>query len=138
MHRIIVFTLLVLLLVACQNNDTPPAETIPETTTSQDSSETVAVPPQAEPATATPDPTQIPPTFTPESMTHGGHIYVVGGYTGETIAHTVQRGDTLAKLCAIYGVPIKDIARLNRIRNWNHIKVGETLQIPVLKEASES
>jgi LysM repeat protein len=49
---------------------------------------------------------------------------------GETI-YVVQRGDTLAKIAARYGVTVKQIADLNNIANPNTILPNQKLRIPV-------
>ena len=49
---------------------------------------------------------------------------------GETI-YVVQRGDTLAKIAAKYGVTVKQIVDLNSIANPNLISAGQKLRIPV-------
>lgn len=47
------------------------------------------------------------------------------GYT-----HVVQRGETLAKIAAQYGVTVQDIVAANDIANPNVIAVGKSLFIP--------
>jgi LysM repeat protein len=51
------------------------------------------------------------------------------GYAG-TYTVTVERGNTLSGIAAAKGVPIAEFARLNGIKNWNHVKVGQKLTIP--------
>lgn len=46
------------------------------------------------------------------------------------IHYTVQRGDTLSKIAARYGVTVSAIARANHITNVNRIYVGQHLVIP--------
>jgi LysM repeat protein len=48
---------------------------------------------------------------------------------GET-TYVIQRGDTLAKIAARYGVTVKQITDLNGIKNPNMIVVGQKLRIP--------
>ncbi len=54
---------------------------------------------------------------------------------GETI-YVVQRGDTLAKIAAKYGVTVKQIVDLNSIANPNLISTGQKLRIPVAAGAA--
>jgi len=46
-------------------------------------------------------------------------------------AHLVRRGDTLARLSRLYGVPGTEIAKLNSLKSAKRLKVGRTLLIPV-------
>ncbi len=52
---------------------------------------------------------------------------------GETnhIIYTIKRGDTLSKIARKFKVSIKEIVRLNDIRNPNLIYAGETLRIEI-------
>ncbi|MGC8782224.1 MAG: LysM peptidoglycan-binding domain-containing protein, partial [Anaerolineae bacterium] len=54
--------------------------------------------------------------------------------TGETI-HVVERGETLAKIAARYGVTAQQIADLNGITNPNLIYAGQKLRIPAAAPA---
>jgi membrane-bound lytic murein transglycosylase D len=45
--------------------------------------------------------------------------------------HTVQKGESLGKIAAQYGVSVSDLTRFNRITNPNRIYVGTELVIPV-------
>lgn len=54
---------------------------------------------------------------------------------GETI-YVVQRGDTLAKIAAKYGVTVKQLVDLNSIANPNLISTGQKLRIPVAAGAA--
>ncbi|MDQ1300315.1 MAG: peptidoglycan-N-acetylglucosamine deacetylase [Chloroflexota bacterium] len=54
---------------------------------------------------------------------------------GETI-YIVQRGDTLAKIAAKYGVTVKQIVDLNSITNPNLISTGQKLRIPAAAGAA--
>ena len=49
---------------------------------------------------------------------------------GCTTMHTVQRGDTLARIAWRYGTTVQAIASANGIWNPNHIFVGQVLVIP--------
>lgn len=49
------------------------------------------------------------------------------------IYHIVGSGQTLYRISQTYGVDIKEIARLNNIKNPNYIGVGESLFIPHAK-----
>jgi membrane-bound lytic murein transglycosylase D len=44
--------------------------------------------------------------------------------------YRVQTGDTLATLAVRYGVPIEQLARLNRMRTSAPLKVGRTISVP--------
>jgi membrane-bound lytic murein transglycosylase D len=44
--------------------------------------------------------------------------------------YRVQSGDTLASLADHYGVPIEQLAQLNRIRTSAHLKPGRTISVP--------
>lgn len=50
--------------------------------------------------------------------------------TGGETTYVVQRGDTLARIAARYGVTTKQIADLNGITNPNLIITGQKLRIP--------
>ncbi len=119
MRKYLVFILLLALVtVACsqlQNNaDSGGTETAQETA--------VEEAPRVE-VTATPT---LPPTYTPEPMGRGGHIFPVSTRT----IHIVQAGETMGQIAAIYGVDTKFLADSNRIYNYNLIYVGQVLYIP--------
>ena len=57
------------------------------------------------------------------------------GSSGETI-YEVQRGDTLSKIAARFGVTTKQITDLNGIKNPNLIMPGQKLKIPGTKSAA--
>lgn len=46
-------------------------------------------------------------------------------------AHQMRRGDTVAKLTKLYGVPTKEILKLNHLSSANEIHQGKTVLIPV-------
>jgi len=75
-----------------------------------------------------------PPTPAPVATNTptGGQPAPAGG---ETI-YVVQRGDTLAKIAAKYGVTVKQIVDLNSIANPNLISTGQKLRIPVAAGAA--
>ncbi len=108
---ITVLLLAVFLLAACnQDNGTEegPTEVVVEPT-----------------STATPTPT-LPATYTPVPMGHAGHLYPV-----ETRAvHVVQPGETLGGIANMYGTTVRDLARTNRIINYDLIEVGDVLFVP--------
>lgn len=134
MRKIIILALLMVLLAACSQ--------LQGGTTSGESEQPPDGVGTAPTATATPTivPTPtIPATFTPAPMVHNGHLYVVGGFSsGEYVVHQVSYGETLAILCEIYDVSVEQIARVNKLRNWNHIYVGQELRIPVPVSTDES
>ena len=130
MRKIIILALLLLLLAACQDNGDSSSNNNNRgnNTTTEQTEDGIAAQdsPRVE---TTPDP-GLPATYTPEPMIHSGHLYAVGGF-GTRVIHVVQPGDTLAKLCARYGVSVEDIARANRLSNWDHIEVGMALVVPL-------
>ncbi|MCB8945045.1 MAG: LysM peptidoglycan-binding domain-containing protein [Ardenticatenaceae bacterium] len=134
MRKIIIAVLFLLLLLAACSDDGPSA--LPGFNDDGNGENDSAVASENVPRAEAPTPTMLPPTFTPAPMDHEGHLYLVGNYSGTRIIHIVQPGDTLAKLCDRYGVPISDLARINNIRNINHIEVGDSLIIPLPREDS--
>ncbi len=44
--------------------------------------------------------------------------------------HTVRAGETLSEIGVLYGVPFREIARLNNIPNPDKILIGQQLRIP--------
>lgn len=141
MRKLFILTSLMLLLVACgqQQTSSPDVSPSPEMTEGTLEEE----PPRVEEPEATPDP-GLPATYTPAPMLHGGHLYLVGGggiygsggsggsiIGGTRVIHLVQPGDTLGLLCNRYGVSVETIARANDINNWDHIEVGASLIIPL-------
>ncbi len=50
--------------------------------------------------------------------------------------HRIKHGDTLLSLARHYGIPSRDIAALNKIRNPRALKVGRNLILPLLPGAS--
>lgn len=44
--------------------------------------------------------------------------------------YTVKAGDTLFDIARAYGIPLEELARVNRISDPNSIFVDEVLQIP--------
>jgi LysM repeat protein len=52
------------------------------------------------------------------------------GSTGETVWHTVQRGETLSSIARRYGTTWQAIARANGLVNPNQIYAGQRLKIP--------
>jgi LysM repeat protein len=49
----------------------------------------------------------------------------------EYTAHQIHRGDSIAKLSKLYGVPAKDILKLNRLSSANEVRQGQTVLVPV-------
>ncbi|UCD37895.1 MAG: LysM peptidoglycan-binding domain-containing protein [Fidelibacterota bacterium] len=45
--------------------------------------------------------------------------------------HRVRRGESLYSISKRYGVPMRAIARANRLRNWHSLRIGQRLEIPV-------
>ena len=54
------------------------------------------------------------------------------------VRHSVKSGDTLLALSKRYGVRVKDIQKLNRIRNTRAIQIGTNLIIPLNPDANGS
>ena len=132
MKKLTIVALFLLLLIAACSDDGPSA--LPGFNGNEETSGETDVIAASEnaPRAEAPTPTTLPPTFTPAPMDHQGHLYLVGGFaSGTRIVHVVQPGDTLAKLCDRYGVPVEDLARINNIRNVNHIEIGDALIIPL-------
>lgn len=108
---IIALLLVVFLLAACSQDNNDAVGT----------AEAVVIPTN----TATPTPT-LPATFTPVPEGHGGHLYAV-----ETRAvHVVQAGETLGGIANMYGITVRDLARSNRIYNYDLVEVGDVLFVP--------
>ena len=116
MRKVIVLTLFVLLVAACNQDGNGVEETGAVTPT------TAAEAPRVE---ATPTP-PLPATFTPSPFLHGGHISPVG----TSSIHIIQPGDTLGELARQYGVSVSDLASANRITNVDRIEEGTVLYIP--------
>jgi nucleoid-associated protein YgaU len=133
MKKVIIFALFFLLVVAACSDDNGPTQ-LPDFNENGGDNAT-AIASDNVPRAEAPTPTMLPPTFTPAPMVHQGHLYIVGGlggnFSGTRIIHIVQPGDTLSKLCDRYGVSVEDLARVNNIRNKNHIEVGDALVIPL-------
>ncbi|MFO7681507.1 MAG: LysM domain-containing protein [Chloroflexota bacterium] len=134
MRKIVILSLVILslLLAACSNIPSLPipvddnGNVVVDGTTSPTGNE----PPRIE---ATPTP-PLPPTFTPSAMAHQGHLYLlpVSGADGSIqYVHIVRAGDTLAALCQMYGVSLKDVMFINSIADANLIEVGDALVIPI-------
>lgn len=47
--------------------------------------------------------------------------------------HRVRRGDTLGSIAQRYGVSVKALQRLNRIRNPRRLQIGRTLRVPAAR-----
>lgn len=134
MKKVIIVALFLLLLVVACSEDGPTALPVFD----QNGDNESAVASDNVPRAEAPTPTMLPATFTPVPMIHEGHLSggIFGGTSGVTfsgtrIIHVVQPGDTLVKLCDRYGVSVDDLARINNIRNKDHIEVGDSLIIPL-------
>ncbi|HET6438047.1 MAG TPA: LysM peptidoglycan-binding domain-containing protein [Anaeromyxobacter sp.] len=44
--------------------------------------------------------------------------------------HVIRKGDTLARVAAMYGVPVQGIIEMNNLRDTRHLRVGTELIIP--------
>ncbi|HUT74355.1 MAG TPA: Ig-like domain-containing protein [Armatimonadota bacterium] len=83
-----------------------------------------ALAPQA-PAPAAGSPVQI--ARAPETPTA---VLAVRGERGELILHTVQPGEQLGSVSALYQVPTQEIARLNGLLTGGRLAAGQDLRIP--------
>lgn len=82
-------------------------------------------PPAAYPAGTAPTATLLPPpspTLIPAEPT--------APPPPEPTTHTIQQGETLYQIAALYGVSVADLAAANDIVNPNQIAVGTVLVIP--------
>lgn len=43
---------------------------------------------------------------------------------------TVQRGETLSAIAVRYGTTVKELVRLNNIKDVNSIQIGQALRLP--------
>jgi len=97
----------------------PPQGNVLETPTS-------AEPPSAEPqATPVPQPTDAPAAPPPSN-------------TGQTVWHTVARGETLATIAQRYDTTVQAIVSANGLPNANEIYAGQRLKIPKAGSSSGS
>ena len=46
--------------------------------------------------------------------------------------YTVKAGDTLFDIAKAYGVPLEELARVNRLTDPNRLYVGQVLQVPAV------
>jgi LysM repeat protein len=89
----------------------------------------------ATPAPLTPSSPQ-PPTPAPVATSAPAAAQPTAARAGGETIYVVQRGDTLAKIAAKYGVTIKQIVDLNSITNPNLISTGQKLRIPAAAGAA--
>jgi LysM repeat protein len=86
-----------------------------------------AVPEPSEPAvSATPGPVAPQPTSPPQAP------------SGNTVTHTVQRGETLSSIALRYGTTWQAIAQANNLSNPNAIYVGQKLKVPTSASSGSS
>ena len=76
------------------------------------------VPSDAEPTPAAPAKTQAPPAKTPKPAPPDATTY------------KVQSGDTLSGIAAEHGTTWQELARINRLADPRHLKVGQVLELP--------
>lgn len=57
-------------------------------------------------------------------------IVLTGCFINTGIYHTVEKGQTLWRICWTYDVDIQDVAELNNIMDQTQIKVGQKIFIP--------
>ena len=61
----------------------------------------------------------------------GSRSSAIGAYRGPVPAsYTVKRGDTLALIAGRFGLGVGELARLNRLSDPDHIRVGQVLRLP--------
>ncbi len=72
-------------------------------------------------STETPAPTRTPTATPPPTLTP----------SGETVTHTIKRGETLSEIAAQYGVTVQAIVEANGIENPSLIVTGQKLTIPI-------
>lgn len=61
---------------------------------------------------------------------HRGPLPPSGSYKANGVYHTVQKGQTLWRICKTYKVSVQDVAEINNIRDHSEIKAGKRLFIP--------
>ena len=54
------------------------------------------------------------------------------------VKYKVKRGDTLSEIAYTYGVSVKELKKLNRIKRANQLFIGKRLKIPVSEEVIAS
>ena len=58
------------------------------------------------------------------------YIEGIAVYEGQTVMHTVLKGETLSAIARNYNVSVNDILKLNKIDDVNHILSGQKIKIP--------
>ena len=61
---------------------------------------------------------------------HRGPVLPGSSSKARGVYHTVQKGQTLWRICKTYQVSVQDVAEINNIRDHSEIKVGDRLFIP--------
>jgi len=61
---------------------------------------------------------------------HRGPVLPGSSYKAKGVYHTVQKGQTLWRICNTYKVSMQDVAEINNIRDHSEIKAGDQLFIP--------
>lgn len=80
-----------------------------------------------------PDPIRVPIELTDESSP-----LLATGCTRPSnwsLSYTIQRGDSLSRIAAVYGVTLEELQGYNCIENPNRLTTGDTLFIPALEAA---
>jgi len=70
------------------------------------------------------------PTAPKPALQHKAKAQPQAVTVGLARSHVVRRGETLTRIAARYNVSIRELARLNHLKNVNRIKAGTTLVIP--------
>jgi nucleoid-associated protein YgaU len=71
-------------------------------------------------------PPGVIPTAVPGGVASGGQCIVPNGW----VAYTIQPGDTLANIAAVYGLTVDQLARANCLSNPDLIYEGQILAVP--------
>lgn len=80
-----------------------------------------------QPATPAPEPTQIAATLPPATPRPAP--------ASTPVLYTVQRGDSLSRLAARFGVSIAELAAANDLAPDAGLQIGQTLRVPPRREA---
>jgi LysM repeat protein len=118
-----------------------PTSTLPPTKTpiTPPPAESVASAPQGTLAPQSPTSTEIAATEVPPTLTEvvveptdvpPTDVLPTATLSGETVTHTVKRGETLSEIAKQYDVPVQSIVAANALEDPNRIITGQKLVIP--------
>lgn len=97
---------------------------------------TISPPPAATPTTAVPTPehTLVPsegePTAAPPASPPAAAPRTPKPTTGGSATYKVRSGDTLSGIAAAHGTTWQELAKLNKLSDPRHLKVGQVLELP--------